>query len=233
MTRMNPDNVVVDDNVTKLSITATADITATGWPEEQGKLLIYSAGPSAGETWVLYTCTCFAWARTNVEDPPSSSEGVRRIQSNDGDGFFLFQPQVAGKDALGLSKNSLAAWTTAAGATSDDQKTASGITVISDEPFDSDQTAASNGFPLFTVPPGQPLQVLWGLVPDAIANPLPARFAIGSATGPADPLQRVDYVGVRMSGLKMSKAYYDALAKKAETDGTTLAAALAKLFRGR
>lgn len=216
MSRMNPYRVVVDDNVTKLRIIARADVTAAAWPKDQGKYVVYADAPSGSEMWVIYTFTPFAWARTNVEDPPGSSEGIARIQSKDADGFFLFQPQVAGKDALGLSRNKLAAFTTAAGATSADEQTASGVTMISDEPFDADQIATSSENPLFVVPPGQPLTVLFSLLPDAISNPLPARFAIGTAGPLADPLQRVDYVGVIMQGLKMSKTHYDALAKKAE-----------------
>jgi hypothetical protein len=214
---MNPYRVVVDEQVIKFRVTARADVTASGWPLDQGKYLIYSDAPAGSEMWVIYSCTVFAWARTNVATPASTAEGIQRISSIKGDGFFLFQPQVGGKDALGLSRNSLAAFTTAAGATAANQLTGSGITMISDAPFDADQIATSSENPLFTVPPGQPLTVLFSLLPDPIANPLPARFAIGtSGPLPDDALQRVDYVGVIMQGLKMSKPYYDALAKQAE-----------------
>lgn len=220
MSRMNPYRVVADDNITKLRITARADVTASLWPLIQGKYVVYSDAPSGSETWVIYSCTVFAWARTSVTDPPSTAEAVQRIPSNKGDGFFLFQPQVGDRDALGLSRNSLAAFTTAAGATAANQLTGSGITMISDAPFDADQIATSSENPLFTVPPGQPLTVLFSLLPDPIANPLPGRFAIGtSGPLPDDALQRVDYVGFIMQGLKMSKTYYDALAKAAESRG--------------
>ena len=217
MSHINPWRVVTDDNVTKMRITARVDVTATAAVKDQGQYVVYADAPSSSDVWVIYTCTVYAWARTNVATPPSTTEGVQRIPSRNADGFFIFKPQVAGKDALGLSHNVLGAFTTAAGATAANQLTGSGITLISDEPFDTDQVVASSQNPLFTVPPGSILSVLFNLLPDPIANPLPARFAIGtSGPLPDDALQRVDYVGVKMQGLKMSKSYYDGLVKKAE-----------------
>lgn len=210
---IKPSKVLVDSNAPNVEIQATVDVSAPDALLIQGKYVIYSAQPASNEAWVIKAMSCFAWARQNVG---LSSEYVQRIPSSKGDGFFLFEPQVSGSAAFGLTRTTLAAWTTAAGATAVDRKTSSGITLLSDQPFDLAHIAEGNGNRRFLVPPGQQLNVLFSLVPDAIANPLPGRFAIGGTAPLPDYLQRVDYVGVIMVGTKLSKTYYDSLAKQQE-----------------
>lgn len=210
---IKPSKILVDTNAPNIEIEATVDVSAPDALQVQGKYVVYSAQPAANEAWVIKAMACFAWARQNVG---LSSEYVARIPSAKGDGFFLFEPQVSGAAAFGLTRTNLAAWTTAAGATAADRKTSSGITLLSDQPFDAAHIAEGNGNRRFIVPPGQQLNVLFSLVPDAIANPLPGRFAVGGTSPLPDYLQRVDYVGVIMVGTKLSKTYYDSLAKQQE-----------------
>lgn len=207
---INAEKVLVDDSASGLKIEARADVSATAWPLQQGKYVVFQGTPNSNEAWVINTMICFAWARTNVQNPPSTTEGVERIQSKNGDGFFLFQPYVGNKLAWGRSISRLAAWTTAAGATAADIQTPSGYTHISDGPFDVNAISADNQILKFLVPPGQPLTVLFSLLKDAIANPLPVRYSIGG-TGPLSnqALLRVDYAGVIMTGSKLTKAHYD------------------------
>lgn len=210
---IKPSKVLVDTNAPNVEIEATVDVSAPDAIKDQGKYVVYSAQPAANEAWIIKAMACFAWARQNVG---LSSEYVAKIPSSKGDGFFLFEPQVSGAAAFGLTRTNLAAWTTAAGATASDRKSSSGITLLSDQPFDAAHIAEGNENRRFIVPPGQQFSVLFSLVPDAISNPLPGRFAIGGTSPLPDYLQRVDYVGVILVGTKLSKTYYDSLVRQQE-----------------
>lgn len=211
---IDPNKILVDPSVPDLWIQDTVDLSAPvqtpstpGQVLDQGKYVV-SKRNSGDDCWIITAVTPFAWARYNVGQ---SSEGVTRISSDNGDGFFLFQPQVAGKDALGLSLINLAGWTTAAGATSAEPKTASGLAFISDAPFDQTARAAGNNLNRFLVGPGQELKVLFSLIPLPSVNPLPSSYVIGGILPVASPLLRVDYAGVIMVGKKCPKQYYDGL----------------------
>jgi hypothetical protein len=210
---LDPSKVVVDPSAPNFQIVATVDVSSPTAAKEQGKYIVYKAQPASSEAWIITTMHCFAWSRTNVGD---TSEGVQRILCADGDAFLLFEPLVGSGAAFGLSPFTIAAWTTAAGATSADVKTGSGIPLLSDAPFDASAISEGNGMRRFIVPPGQPLTVLFSVIPDAIANALPGRYAIGGVAPLAGALQRVDYVGVIARGSKMSRAYYDSLVKRQE-----------------
>ncbi len=203
---IDPNKVVVDPSVPDLWIQDVEELTVAV-PVGNGTYVISKRIPN-DECWIVTAVTPFAWARTKVGD---SAEGVERISSKNADGFFLFQPQVNGKDALGLSMVHIPLWTTAAGATLSEPFDSSGLNYVSDAPFDETARAAGNNLNRFLVGSGQSLTVLFSLIPDAATAPLPQRYVIGGATPTTLPLLRVDRAGVIMVGKKCPKQYYDGL----------------------
>jgi hypothetical protein len=158
----------------------------------------------------------YAMQRLNVG---LASESVAYIAPRDGDGFFLFEPRLAGnKSGLGYTDNQLDAMTTQAGATNADVKGSSGVTFIVDDPWLAVTRTVDSGVMGRKVASGQTLQVLFSLIQDPIvgADALPSRYVVPVFGGPAPvpPLRRVDYAGIVLAGLQMPAQVYEEEAMK-------------------
>ena len=222
MTLIDPNKVIYDPLTPNLFITAEADLSAANsgvgvtpvtkaWPTQEGKYVIFQATPPENDIWIITSITCFAFTRTSVD---TTSEGREQISAKNGNNAFLFEPRAGASGALGSVYVSLPAWTKAVGATSNDVNHPSGITLISDEPFDNMSRSAGNGTMRLVVPPGSPFTMLFSLLPQAVtvANRLNARFAIGGQTPLADDaLSRIDWAAFTAVGYQTSRDNYDTL----------------------
>jgi hypothetical protein len=208
----NPAKILVDPNISQWAIeSGMVDITATDALQEQGKFVILNVPGSAGQVIVVTAIARYAWARNNVTE---SSEGVEMIDPKYGNNFFLYEVNVGeiGKAGIANGTIHLGAWTTAAGATADDVKTGAGSSLITGDPDLSLAVQRGANLPYFIIPAGNPLKVLFSLVPDPIdaTAVLPRRFQIGTTSGDMTT-QRVDYASIALNGYKMSKQYYDSI----------------------
>jgi hypothetical protein len=190
-----------------------ADLTASGWPTQEGKFIIGKEDVKQGQMLVVTTVVPYAKARVNVIDPATdTAEGIDHISPGKGDNSFLFEPRITSQAAYGMAAIQQAAMTNSIGATSSNNVFPGGIVTITDRPEDVFSWTVNGTAKAFAVPGGQTLAVLFSLMPYAFTNPINQRYYIG--TPPiADPnaaaYRRIDYAGVLMGGVMLPKQRFD------------------------
>lgn len=173
-------------------------------PVVEGKFVVLEDTAAEGEMIVITAFAFCAYARVGAID--SGAEQLVEITPGNGNGFFSYQVRIGTgtpKDwSVGMN---VSARTDKTSAVITNQLTGGGYTLITDNPA---LTIAHqrNGDELFSVPPGQTIQVLWNLLPDARSGALDQRYSIG---GTVSGTKSVDVVGAALAGWRMPKSHYD------------------------
>lgn len=189
------------------------DLVASNCPIQQtGRFIVFDELVPEGSFVVVKGVVPYAMERIQVGTPAEFAQFIEPIVGN---GWFSFEPLVNGGSPFEIfvdvnaPQQAIIASTGVANDPNDkDRARAKGFTDISKEPLRDAGTYWSNPLFSFGVPGGARLQVIFSLLPSAIANPLQG-YAIGASVEP--PQRRVDFAGCFVVGEIMPETLYRSL----------------------
>lgn len=201
ITLIDPTDFLVDPQVMPFSNDQRADIVGADAEEiATGRYVVYKEVVPKGQVMVVRYITPYAMERTDVG---TGAESAQMIDPQRINGFVAFNPLVNGKSPviLGIDMN---AGKDLANASNAERIRRSGITAVSMQPWIDSQR--HNPLFYYIVNSGDEFSMTFEILPQAASNPLPNPWRVGAG------VNRVDFAGVRISGVTMPQALYDEVA---------------------
>lgn len=201
MLLIDPRRFLSDPDVQPFMRDFRIDLTAADAPiRAAGEFIIADLPVTDKQVLLIKTLVPHVYTRTDVG---AATETFRPLTGQEANGHFLWQPVVNDQSPLlGVDYN---AARLAGSAQNTDRFNLNGFSHISESPFMDAQKTWDNPLFTFMVDSNRRFRVIWSILPVGAVSPIPYPYAVGGGAG----TRRVDFAGVVVAGVVMSKQKYE------------------------